>query len=283
VAENRSSTSSIGTAKRRRHHVRQQRQRHQVGAEAAEAEHGVAQRDGHAHGRQLGQRQVRQAARRASSVCPGATRVNRTGSRDRSSASPRWRDDDVVRRRQVAGVGEVLAEVRAARVLARQRRHRDDAADGDQVLQVDPVVPAHVEGAVGVGHAGARQLRVQLVEPLQAALQRAGRAQDADVVPHAVVQRLAHRLEVARGSANGASARATAAAMAASSARGQRLAPHPVGHHVAGDAAEHGGIGDAVAAQAVGAVHAAGVLAGREQRGQRGAWRRARTTTPPIM
>ena len=39
----------------------------------------------------------------------------------------------------------------------------------------------------------------------------------------------------------------------------------PFRHRVAGDAAEHGRIGDAVAAQSVGAMHAARVLAGDEQ------------------
>ena len=41
-------------------------------------------------------------------------------------------------------------------------------------------------------------------------------------------------------------------------------------HDVAGDAAEHRGVGDAVAAQPVGAVHAAGVLAGRVEPRQLG-------------
>ena len=39
----------------------------------------------------------------------------------------------------------------------------------------------------------------------------------------------------------------------------------PAGHRIPSNAAEHGRIGDAVAAQAVGAVHAARVLAGHEQ------------------
>ena len=39
----------------------------------------------------------------------------------------------------------------------------------------------------------------------------------------------------------------------------------PARHDVAGDAAEHGGVGDAIAAEPVGAVHAAGILAGDEQ------------------
>ena len=74
------------------------------------------------------------------------------------------------------------------------------------------------------------------------------------------------------GRANGASCAATLAAIAASSgARQPSSRAHPRGHAVAGDAAEHGRVGDAVAAEAVGAVHAAGVLAGGEQPVQRGA------------
>ena len=44
----------------------------------------------------------------------------------------------------------------------------------------------------------------------------------------------------------------------------------PRRHRLAGDAAEHGRVGDAVAAEPVGAVHAAGVLAGDEQARQLG-------------
>ena len=45
---------------------------------------------------------------------------------------------------------------------------------------------------------------------------------------------------------------------------GQRPADHAVGHGVAGDAAEDGGLGHAIAAEPVGAVHAARILARRE-------------------
>ena len=43
------------------------------------------------------------------------------------------------------------------------------------------------------------------------------------------------------------------------------IAADPGRHRLPGDAAEHGRVGDAVAAEPVGAVHAAGVLAGHEQ------------------
>ena len=54
-------------------------------------------------------------------------------------------------------------------------------------------------------------------------------------------------------------------------------------HRLAGDAAEHRRIGDAVAAEPVGAVHAAGVLAGDEQAAAARVVQSASKTTPPIM
>src|SRR3546814_16346174 len=63
---------------------------------------------------------------------------------------------------EVAGLREVLAEMRATAVLARQRRHGDDLGDRELALQVDPVVPGQVEGAVAVGEAGAVQFGPQL-------------------------------------------------------------------------------------------------------------------------
>ena len=57
---------------------------------------------------------------------------------------------------------------------------------------------------------------------------------------------------------------------------------HPVGHHVAGDAAEDGGLGDAIAAEAIGSVHAARVLARGEQP-SRSVWQALSIAIPPIM
>ncbi len=45
---------------------------------------------------------------------------------------------------------------------------------------------------------------------------------------------------------------------------------HPRRHAVAGDRAEYRGVGDAVAAEPIRAVHAAGILAGDEKAAQRG-------------
>src|SRR5690606_40181095 len=67
----------------------------------------------------------------------------------------------------LAGLRMVFAEVRATRILARDRRFGDDAAHRDQAAQVQPVVPAQVERAPRIGDPGSRQLRVELAEPRQ--------------------------------------------------------------------------------------------------------------------
>src|SRR5262249_21155714 len=62
------------------------------------------------------------------------------------------------------------------------------------------------------------------------------------------------------------------------------VAPQLRRHGVASDATEHRGVGDAVAAEAVGAVHATGVLAGRvEARHRRGAVRREHHAAHHVM
>src|SRR3954471_1825597 len=53
-------------------------------------------------------------------------------------------DAHVGARVQVAGRGEVAAEMRAARVAARERRGGDHRAHLDQAVQVQPVVPGDI-------------------------------------------------------------------------------------------------------------------------------------------
>ena len=48
---------------------------------------------------------------------------------------------------QGARVGKVVAVVRTARILARERRLGDDPTDGNQAFEIQPVVPAEIEGA----------------------------------------------------------------------------------------------------------------------------------------
>ena len=93
------------------------------------------------------------------------------------------RDDNERRPGQNAGVRVILTKMRAARILACQRRRGDDTAHRDQAAQVQPVVPAQVEAAVAVGHTGTRQPCVQCIERTQCALQTRRVAQDAHVLP----------------------------------------------------------------------------------------------------
>ncbi len=99
-----------------------------------------------------------------------------------------------------------------------------------------------------------------------------GVAHDARVVPHGRLQLLAHRLEVAAFSRAEGTLGAGDRGVDGERIGGAKiaLAADPRRHRVPGDAAENRGIGDAVAAQPVGAVHAARVLAGHEQSRERG-------------
>ena len=94
---------------------------------------------------------------------------------------------------------KVLAEMRAARFVARQRRRADRFAHGDEALEVQPVVPGQIVAKVGARDAGFVQIGTQLAQPALRAPQSLRVAQDADVVPHHLVERLADRLDVARG------------------------------------------------------------------------------------
>src|SRR5262249_33704820 len=68
------------------------------------------------------------------------------------------------RRRKIARVGEILAKMRAARVLARKGGGRDHAGYRDQALEVEPIVPAHVVVAMRAVDARAIELGVELAE-----------------------------------------------------------------------------------------------------------------------
>ncbi len=206
-----------------------------------------------------------------SRLSPGRTRVNSTGTNSSAKPSPPLPDPRERRGRGIGAAREVLAVVRPARILAGERGVRDRLAHGDQAVEVEPVVPGEVERARRVREPGARETRVQLVERAERAAQPGAVAQDADVVPHQVVERLADRVEVARRPAERREGRAARAfdrfriGLGEAARRGE-----PGRHRLAGDAAEHGGVRDAVAAEAVRAVHAAGVLARREEARERG-------------
>src|SRR5215210_15829 len=66
--------------------------------------------------------------------------------------------------RQIARLGKILAEMRAATVLAPARRQRNDAAGLYQRAQIEPVVPGEIEFATGIGKAGGEQLALDRIE-----------------------------------------------------------------------------------------------------------------------
>ena len=163
-------------------------------------------------------------------------------------------------------LGEVVAEVAAAALLALDRRARDGLRDGEQVAQVEAGVPAGVVLAVP-GHADARRTLVERRDPGDRFAHLALGAHDADQVLHRLLQVGLHRVGVL--------------GRAAAFERRQRLGHRPVddgvvdrrlrvglgvlGRVLAGPLAEHDQVRQRVAAEAVGAVDAGGALAGGEQ------------------
>src|SRR5690242_2870724 len=101
-------------------------------------------------------------------------------------------DAGEVRRVEVAGLRIVAAEMRAARIDARDRRRDDGAAHQDQVLEIEPVVPGQIESEVRAVDADAIELRFQRAKPFARTRETARIADDAGVLPHQLVQRLAY-------------------------------------------------------------------------------------------
>ena len=141
-----------------------------------------------------------------------------------SRRSPSGADARVAAGVQIARFREVLAEVRAAAVLARQRRHGDDPGDIDQAFQVEPVVPGQVIAAVAIGHADAAQRGTVGLHGVQAALHRGALAQHAGVVPHGPRQLVAQFMDAAGRLRKGYSARSMPRAMRADPDRASAFA-----------------------------------------------------------
>src|SRR5258708_36754037 len=87
--------------------------------------------------------------------------------------------------------------MRAPRIGARFGRRTDRFAHGDEAIQVEPVMPGQIVAKVFAGDAGFAKPRAQFLEAPGRARQAFPVANDADVVPHEVVERLANRLEAA--------------------------------------------------------------------------------------
>ena len=166
-------------------------------------------------------------------------------------------------------LGEVVAGVPAAALLALQRRLRHAVRDQHDVAQVQGQVPAGVVGRAALG-ADVRGPLAQLVQLGERRLDLVFLADDADQVAHGLLDLGVDRVGVLAAGAL---------------QRGERLGPRrlevsvagrrpgaaqgvQVGRRAqAGPAAEHQQVGQGVAAEPVGAVHAAGHLARREQAG----------------
>src|SRR3974390_1793088 len=167
----------------------------------------------------------------------------------------------VARGVEVAGLRKIRAEMRAARILPLQRGLRNHLRRLDLRAQIQPVRPGHIEGAAIFADAGREKFTFDLAEPAGRPSQRSLVAYDADVVPHQVEQGLAQAIEVAHLALAGHLG-ARAFRLNRVFIRGAEVesARKIARHRLARDAAEHGRVGDAVATEAVGAVHAAGIL-----------------------
>src|ERR1041385_1876469 len=85
--------------------------------------------------------------------------------------------------------------MRAARVLASDRRGGDRAADRNQALQVHPVVPAQVEGSIMVAEAARIEFRFEAFQLAPRGFQPGTVADDADPFPHEVIELRPERLQ----------------------------------------------------------------------------------------
>ena len=165
------------------------------------------------------------------------------------------------------GLGVVVPGVAAPALLALQRGLGHAFADGEHVAQVQGQVPARVELPVPLdGDAGGALL--ELLQPAQCLFHLLAATDDADQVVHRLLQLLVQRVRVLP---------ALGRERRQGRGRGRvhlgRVDPRPGGAQAvdvgggtqAGPAAEDQQVGEAVAAEAVGAVHPAGNLTGGEQ------------------
>ena len=114
-----------------------------------------------------------------------------TASGERTVALP---DSDEFRRGKVAVVGEIRPIVRTAGILPRRGRVNDHARHGDEIREVERVVPGEVERArspSGTPMSESSPASDSSVWRARASLRSI--ANDAGIVPHRVVQALANR------------------------------------------------------------------------------------------
>src|SRR5580700_10788089 len=119
---------------------------------------------------------------------------------DGIAAQPHHR---IGRCREVGGLREVLAEMRAAAVFAGERGGDDRPADEDLVLEIEPVHPGEVVGALRAASPHALDVPREALEARLRAPEALAVAQYAGIVPHQRKQRPAHAFEIALGAAEG--------------------------------------------------------------------------------
>ena len=88
--------------------------------------------------------------------------------------------------------------MRAAAVLACERRSTNCAADLDQVIYVQPIHPGQIEPAICVGDAAGAHVARKRIEPRSGALHDRPGAQNANLIPHQFQQFFAQAEEIAR-------------------------------------------------------------------------------------
>ena len=160
---------------------------------------------------------------------------------------------------------KILAEMRAAAVVAFECRSADRAADCDEIFEVEPIHPGQVKAAIPVGDAAGGDRACEPIEPRCGVLQLRAAAQNADLIPHQFQQFFAHRKNIARRAADrpvGAIQRRIDRSRITVRQR-PGLVRHGSRHPVASNRAKHRRIRDAVAAEPVCPMHAARVFAGR--------------------
>ena len=198
-------------------------------------------------------------------LSPGLTWVNSTGCSVISMPSGR------ARHRECGGcklprLGKINTEMRAAGIFPLERGKRNDPAGLGERTQVEPVVPAQVEGAVIVGKAGVEELGLNRAERSDRALESRRIAHHADIVPHGIEQPFAQLVQAALPARERMErARHLHIQRVLVRRAPQRIGGDPARHRIACNAAEHGRVGDPIAAQPVGAMHAACVLARDEE------------------
>src|SRR5262249_13001987 len=136
----------------------------------------------------------------------------------------------------------------------------DEPRSRELAAHVEPVLPGQIEHRAARNTRCRELLRDVFDLPLHYA-QATGGADEAGVLPHHIAQSPLQRIEIAARTSQRRLGVADCALQTVGAPASLGDTNDRVDHHVAGDPAEYRGLGDAVAAEAVGAVHAAGVFA----------------------